>query len=200
MVKLKLPQIFSYAPSHPTNLLLLSDFCYGVGVSLLLIHALWSCGVVPEKGISGQLLQQNLNHHSKNKLCAILHQLRMSVLCPTAGRCSDSAVYHWLNMNPHACLSGSSSALFQRVDSFPSHFIKRMKSQRMQITSDYGQKLSTILQVSSEELHTRYKPSEHPKAEGAELIPVMCSFCWSWVEQQRAPKQWAWCVSAASCA
>lgn len=117
------------------------------------------------------------NHHSKSKRGEILHQLRLSVLCPTAGRCSDSIVSHWLSMNPHTCLSGPSSVLFQRVGSFPSRFIKRMKSQRTQITSGCGQKLSIILQASSEELHTRYRPEQHEAGGGAELIPAMRSFC-----------------------
>jgi len=80
-------------------------------------------------------------------------------------------------MNPHICLSCSSSVLSQKVDLFPSLFIKQKKSQRTRITSGYGQRLSIILQVSSKELHTRYKPVLGQAEGGAGLVSVMYSVC-----------------------
>lgn len=82
-----------------------------------------------------------------------------------------------MSVNPHICLSDSSSVLSQKVGLFPSRFIKQKKSQRIQITSGYGQKLSITLRVSSKELHMRYKPELHKAEGGTELVLVMCSFC-----------------------
>lgn len=81
-----------------------------------------------------------------------------------------------MSMNAHICLSDFSSALSQKAGLFPSHFIKQKKSRRTQITSGYGQKLYITLQVSSKELHMRYKPELHNAEGGAELVSVVCSF------------------------